>query len=822
MTAAAIGALVVAVSGLVAGPAGGSGASTAQSERNEQGKVLIVSVPTVRWADVDGHDLPHLEALVGRSAVASMSVRTIGPKTDAGAAYTTMGAGNRASPPSGDDVGGQAYELGHRLEWGAAGEVFERRTGEQVDGATIVQVAMPEITRRAHAMHYGAEPGALGEALRRAGRGTAVVANADRPAVDDRSAALAVADEAGRIDGGSVSGDLLVPDAASPYGARLDGDAALDATRTALAEHDVVIVEASDLSRLDHYKPFMDGPAYRRAFDRALADTDDLVGRLAAEVDPERDLLLVVAPTSPGTTTRAQEQLSVFAMSGAGVEPGLARSGTTRRSGYVTLPDIAPTVLDHLDLDIADEMTGTVITSSGGGTPDAGTVADLASDNEVAVFRDRAVGPVSVVYIVLQVAIYGIAMLALLRRRHRPRLGRVALAGSLVVLAIPVVVFLSGLLPYDDLSVGAYTLVALAVSAAVAGLAWVATARHLLGPPLVIIGLTLAVMLVDVATGGRLQINTVFGYSPVVAGRFSGFGNLSFSLTAISAIIVATAVWAVPRLRGPEGAVDPSVGRRGRPLGVAAAVLVVTLVFDGLPSIGSDVGGVLASGPAFAVVLFLLAGARLDVRRVLAIGVGTLAVLGLFAALDLSRPPEQRTHLGRFVESTFGGGGGTILTRKLQSNVSILTSSVWTWLVPAGLAFLIFLTWRSRGLLQRLQDRVPGLRAFLVGGLIVAVLGLAVNDSGVAIPAMMFGIALPYLTYLVIRTLARPLPAGATGEVGGADAVGAGDGGGVGGRGGAGGSAGSSGPGADEGGTPPDRPVGERPVSGGTSSAGVR
>lgn len=816
-TVAAIGALLVAVVSLVAGPAGSAGASTAQAERNEAGKVLIVSVPTVRWADVDAHDLPNIEALAADSAVASMSVRTIGPKTDVGAAYTTIGAGNRASPPSDGEVGGQAYEVDHRLEWGEAGQVFERRTGEQLDGATIVQVAMPEITRRANAMSYGAEPGALGDALRRAGRSTAVVANADRPDADDRSAALAVADEVGRVDGGSVSGDLLVPDAASPYGARLDDDAVVEAARTALADHDVVIVEASDLSRLDDYRPLMDAPAYRQAFDRALADADDLVGRLAAEVDPERDLLMLVGPTSPGTATGAQEQLTVFALSGPGVEPGLARSGTTRRAGYVTLPDIAPTVLDHFDIDLPDEMNGTAITSSGGGAPDAGTVGELASDNEVAVFRDQAVGPVSVVYIVMQVAVYGIAMLALLRPRHRPKLGRVALAGSLVVLAVPVVVFLSGLLPYDNLSVGAYTLAVLAVSGALAGLAWLATARHLLGPPLVIIGLTLAVMLVDVATGGRLQINTVFGYSPVVAGRFSGFGNLSFSLTAIAAIAVATGVWAVPRLRGPEGEVDPSVGRRGWPLWVAAAILFVTLLFDGLPSIGSDVGGVLAAGPAFAVVLFLLAGARLDVRRVVAIAVGTVVVLALFAAVDLSRPSEQQTHLGRFVESTLGGGGGTILTRKLQSNVSILTSSVWTWLVPAGLVFLIFLTWRSRGLLQRLQDRVPGLRAFLVGGLIAAVLGLAVNDSGVAIPAMMFGVALPYVTYLVIRTLARPLPAGATGERGDADEVGAVQGGG------ARGSGGPSGiPGSGEGGTPPDRPVGERPLSGGPSSAGVR
>ena len=34
----------------------------------------------------------------------------------------------------------------------------------------------------------------------------------------------------------------------------------------------------------------------------------------------------------------------------------------------------------------------------------------------------------------------------------------------------------------------------------------------------------------DVMLGGRLQLNTVFGYTPTVAGRFAGLGNLAFAL----------------------------------------------------------------------------------------------------------------------------------------------------------------------------------------------------------------------------------------------------------------------------------------------------
>ena len=60
-----------------------------------------------------------------------------------------------------------------------------------------------------------------------------------------------------------------------------------------------------------------------------------------------------------------------------------------------------------------------------------------------------------------------------------------------------------------------------------------------------------------------------------------------------------------------------------------------------------------------------------------------------------------------------------MVERKLQANLSILTSSVWTWLVPVCLAFVAFLALRRTGYLHRLQRRVPGVRACLLGALVV-------------------------------------------------------------------------------------------------------
>jgi hypothetical protein len=245
-------------------------------------------------------------------------------------------------------------------------------------------------------------------------------------------------------------------------------------------------------------------------------------------------------------------------------------------------------------------------------------------------------------------------------------------------------------------------------------------------------------LIVDVVAGGPLQLDTVFGYSPIVAGRFAGYGNLAYGLLAMSAITVATIAWAL------------AGDRRRRAGWIVAAILGIALVVDGAPPWGSDVGGVLASGPAFVVVGAVLAERRVGLRRIAGALGGTIAALAAFALVDLARPASSRTHLGRLVAHP--GDLRDTIERKLMSNLHILTSSIWTLIIPVALAFLLFLALRPPGLLQSIQRRVPGLRACLVGGLLAGLLGFAVNDSGVAVPAMMLAVLLPYLSYLLART----------------------------------------------------------------------
>jgi hypothetical protein len=142
---------------------------------------------------------------------------------------------------------------------------------------------------------------------------------------------------------------------------------------------------------------------------------------------------------------------------------------------------------------------------------------------------------------------------------------------------------------------------------------------------------------------------------------------------------------------------------------------------------------------------------------------GGLAVTGVavsaFAAVDLARPSSEQTHLARLVRTTFGGEevGGflTVIERKLNANLNILTTSAWTWTIPLALVLLARLTWRRPRIFDDRLDHRPATNAVLWGGIAMAVFGMAVNDSGIAIPGMMFTLLLPYVICVAL-TPAEP------------------------------------------------------------------
>ncbi|MDQ6697909.1 MAG: hypothetical protein M3Z46_10695 [Actinomycetota bacterium] len=788
---------------LLDGTAGASrvGLSSVRAASVTPRRVLLVSVPRLTWNEILQDRPRNILALLGRSAVASMSDRTIGSRTSLGEGYATLGAGNRTGVA--DANAGNAFGPHERFEDGSAGATYARRTG-LASSDNVLQVDIASVLSTNKGLLYGAKPGLLGTTLQAHGWRRAVIGNGDFgvegvPTIADvnssdnsggqtgassngnsgdntdpgaadpsatnpnepiptsfnRPSALAMMDEQGRVPEGDVSRDLLVRDPKSPFGLRTSRAAYLRTFRRVWRDKSAVLVELSDLERADRYSRAATPHQARVLQRQTLKQVDQLLGGVLASVDVTRDLVVLVSPAAP----RAGEQTTPFAISGPGIRSGVTQSGTTRRSGYVTLPDVAPTILHQLRIDQPTEMTGALIAESGRGSTGLARYRTFATRNTVTSFRDLVAGPISVWFVVFELLGLAFAMLSLTGRRQGLRPW--AMFVALVTLAFPTVTFLAGLFRVDHLGYGGFTVSLFAVSVVLALLAQQVgfrlmrrdDPRSAMVPPLLLVGLLWILQVADILTGGRLQIDTVFGYSPVVAGRFAGYGNLAFALLAISTVVLSTGLWGLARIQEATGHTSrPRVG-----LALVAAIFLVAIVADGYPAFGSDVGGVLALVPAGAVILLMLSGRKVNVARVAIIGSVSVAVLGVFAAIDLARPAQDRTHLGRLVASAAGGGGlGTVLDRKLSANLHVLTSSVFIWVIPSALLFLAFLTWRRRGFIRNLMEFVPGIRACLWGSIIVAVLGFALNDSGMAIPAMMFPVLLPYLMHMLVQPDSGP------------------------------------------------------------------
>ena len=86
---------------------------------------------------------------------------------------------------------------------------------------------------------------------------------------------------------------------------------------------------------------------------------------------------------------------------------------------------------------------------------------------------------------------------------------------------------------------------------------------------------------------------------------------------------------------------------------------------------------------------------------VVAAAVGAaVVILGLFAAIDLARPAESRSHLGRLL----GGNGSdltTVIERKLSENLSILGASPFAILLPVVFLATAYIIYRAPGAASR-------------------------------------------------------------------------------------------------------------------------
>jgi hypothetical protein len=683
----------------------------AQAATGGGGHVVVIGVPGLRWNDLSPATTPTLWRLTGDGAAGAMTVKTVASATCPIDGWLTLSAGQRAQ---------FADSAGCALP-----------STPQTSGAGATVPDYTAIHRVNVTNKYGAKVGTLGDLVHAAHGCTTAIGP---------GAALGAADSAGRVD---------------VYAPSVTAAAPADWSKCGLT-----VVDSDELFRaylnagvnLDGQQSAPTSAQYTAALRQVDADVADVV----ADV-PAGTTVLVAGLSDASTTTHLHVALATGPDgSGGGFGRTYLTAASTQTAGLVTLTDVTATALKVLGVHQPVAVIGSPW-RNGGTHPGAAPTAEHLNQMDVAAQAySRLSTPYWIGLAAVQVGLYLFAALALLRRPSRRGRGMLAATRllALAVAAIPVSTYLANLLPWRasahplaDLLLSTAGVVA-AITAISLGGPW---RRSVTRPGAFIAAATALVLTIDVMTGSHLQNDNLLGYTPLVAGRFYGLSNIAWAVWFTSVIFTTGSgvEWLLLR------------GRRAAAVFLVIAAGVVTLGISYAPMWGAKVGGSLAAVPAFAVFGFMVAKWRVSAARIAAIVVGALAVLMAVAFADSQR--ANPTHIGLFWNEMTNGDAGTVLWRKIRAMLDTFGNWQLTVIAAAALIFLFLVlrrprTWRMSAL-QAAYERVPALRPTLLAALTAAAVGMLVEDSGVAVPAAAFTVAIPLALAASVRAIELDLAA---------------------------------------------------------------
>jgi hypothetical protein len=478
----------------------------------------------------------------------------------------------------------------------------------------------------------------------------------------------------------------------------------------------------------------------------ALANTEDSARRAYAEA---REYGLVVAATSPGLKglhelrqilERREPGQLVIAMqtppdgpilpllpigiAGLDGPPSGLTSDTTNMPNLVAGIDIAPTVLDHLGIDIPDAMLGRVIRSDGEREPEVLTPLRDRLD-ELGPRRNPALAFVATGWLILFLAagaIFGVD-----RIKHRVR--RI---GGLAILWVPAMILLPAAFGNPSREIEYFTI---GIGCLVLG--WL-TDRFVSWPraPLVpaIVGLT--VITVDLALGSHLITRSILGPNPGYGSRFYGVGN---ELKSGLMVLLLTGLGAAMTNR-PKS--------RNASLTVLGSGLVLCVIL-GSGRLGAGVGAAIIVASATAVAAMMMLPGGMTRKRLAILIISPMIGLAFLAGLDLLTAGGK----GHYSHSVLSLNDLDSFLEIVRRRSTLAWQQLWKGSMP--IVTLICLLAAAYAIRNREMFRPfagPIWPAALVGGLVGGLVGSFTEDSG----PLLIVVATITLTGVCSYLLGRP------------------------------------------------------------------
>src|SRR5690606_32669754 len=156
----------------------------------------------------------------------------------------------------------------------------------------------------------------------------------------------------GLVDGGDISSNTLRVASDRVYGKATNYPYILKKVEEN-KQASLTTIELGDLYRLASAKDLMDGQQYQMMKTAALTEINQLMTTLIARQDDSQMILLLAPMVSPEAEVN-KSMMAPIVQINPGHEQGFLYTPTTRQQGIVANIDVAPTIMQWLEIPIPD------------------------------------------------------------------------------------------------------------------------------------------------------------------------------------------------------------------------------------------------------------------------------------------------------------------------------------------------------------------------------------------------------------------------------------------------------------------------------------
>ena len=693
---------------------------TALGAHNKQ--VIMVLINQVNYDDL--LEMDTVSEIIDKGAIGLMNTRTAGsaitPK-----AYTTIGAGVRAE---GNWITSAAYNVTEENK-----KIYETRTGKKAPESGIINLDINKLIAYNQLGEYGAIPGQLGNLIRDAGYKTAAYGNMDTHSETRSPHVLIGMDHWGRIDQGDVSHQVLIEDNGFPGGLRTNYGKIYREIIKNENSPALTIVETGDISRLEEERENLSYEMYELHRQKILKEMNSFIQDIKDFVDREKSLLFIVTPFAKDSDIKEKYQLTPLILYGDGIEAGLLRSDTTRRDGIIGNVDIAPTILEYLDIEIS-HMIGRPVEVK----PLKDNIDVLFEINEFTVATSKNRLPVLTTFafyqmVLLIVALFVVLFGSKLKFWVYPIIKNLILSG----MVIPIVLLYLPTLKVKSLTL---TIVSIILFTLILTLATYKIGEKIRNPilPIILVSLLMTLGLMgDIILGSPMIRSSLLGYDPIIGARYYGVGNEYMGVLIGSGLVMFLSLKELYEI----------------PRGLIIILLLAMTIVIGYPYWGANVGGTITAMAATAFVLLRIYRIRIGMKQILYGALGIVAMVAIMGIVDMLLLDSQ-SHLAGAISTIKEGGITavfTIISRKLAMNIRLFGVTIWSKVLVVTLIVFAILFYRPYGEIKKLFDKYPYLSIGWAAIVVASITGFMVNDSGVVAAAT----CLIYLSFSLLYTLIR-------------------------------------------------------------------